>query len=291
MTLNRGRQFAAPTLPGMEGMGPKPAPKKPRQPLAFLPHQDNTQHFNQFAPGFQSAPDSVRSALMGGRGKPVGMRGTIGDRQALTERMGRQRQGEERWNTYRQRMEEDDEDRDNSYDEQPENHPRTGLPSYGPLNTHHDIGFEYNDTPHAVSFHGSAASARTAAGNKRLGWVPTPYLGTAQSSVSSSRVHGLMEDESSGQNPRIPRSVSADAPHVYHDEHDDYTIIDGNHRASADMLQGRLFTQAHVIRPTDIPDVRRRTIAINTAKARAGQSHDADKAMEKLTARVYGEDY
>jgi|SRR5687767_952616 len=283
------RQFKQDTLPGMEHLAPTPPEKGP----------------NRYS-------SSGTTPLPGAR-KPVGMRGSVSDRKRQPEREARQAQGRARWDSMRSRIEDQNHDEyDDEDGDTPPLHPRTGLPSYGEIRTitptHpdprlgpvHSIGMKSGDhVPKGIGFHDSTPSARNAVG--KLEWIPVPGIKTVQSTVSAQRLHETIDNPGTTQNPRIPTSIRPDVPHVFAshgqmdaEEHESYTVIDGNHRMSNHVLSGRLFAQARVLRATDIPAVRERTSKVNQAKARAkfGQQ---DRGVEedvqaRMNNRIYGTD-
>lgn len=272
MTEFADRRSGQMVLPGMEDMprqyGPWPSEAQPRSAHAA----------------------AVLASQKRWPVAPVGMRGSVGERTAMEGRLQRKAQAHDRWDSYRKRMADDDyssnydngeEDEDDEY--LPGPHPRTGLPSWGNLNTHDDIGFGSGNVPSQASFHGSAPSARNAVG--KVKWVPTVGLNTTQAEVSSQRVHQIIEDPNTGQTPRIPASIRPDVPHVYHSLRDDYTLIDGNHRASAEALQGRMFMQARVIESDDVGKVATKSKAVVAHKQAAERNPNIDH--EEVTRRLY----
>lgn len=283
------RQFQD-TLPGMEHLAPPPATPEP----------------NRYS-------RQGRTPLPGGY-KPAGMRGSVPDRAGLEGRVARQAQGHQRWESMRTRMEDERFDPDEDLDEldQPiPAHPRTGLPAYGEIRTitpsHpdpglgdiHSIGMRSGSVPRPLSFHESSPSARNSVG--KLEWIPVPGMQTVQSTVSSQRVHQALESPETTQNPRIPRSIRPDVPHVYASQDHDhmgalkgerFTVIDGNHRMSAHILSGRLFAEARVLRDKDIPGVTMKSKQVREAKSRA-ESGQADRGVTeevegRMNDRVYG---
>lgn len=236
---------------------------------------------------------------MGGHPEPpVGMRGSIPERLATSERFQKKKAGEARWESLRQRMQDEDVGSDYDYmDEEPEPHPTTGLPSYGALPTHKDfegepaIGFGRGSVPPPLSFHQSTAGARRAAG--RAEWIPVPGLQTPQQTVSATRVHQAMENPETTASPRFPPS-HRELPHVYEGMGQKpgertYTMIDGNHRASANILQGRLFMEANVLRDQDIPKVTAHTARISKAKTAASRKTDPDFVEGRMQRNVNGD--
>lgn len=274
------RQFTQDTLPGMEHLAPAP-PQKAQGP-------------NRYSP--QGA-----TPLPGAR-QPVGMRGSISDRKRQPEREARMAQGRARWDSMRARISDDNYDED--YEGPAPLHPRTGLPTHGEIRTitpsHpdprlgpvHSIGMRSGDRmPKGIGFHDSAPSARNAVG--KLEWIPVPGIKTVQSSVSAQRLHQTIEHPETTQNPRIPASIRPDVPHVFAshgqmdaEEHESYTVIDGNHRMSNHVLSGRLFAQARVLRATDIPAVRERTRKVAVARVNANLKADDRGATEDVQARM-----
>lgn len=240
---------------------------------------------------------------------PAGMRGSIPERLALSHRLDRKRQGEARWETLRERMR--DEDIGGDYmDEEPEPHPVTGLPAWGAIRTYKanpnrqtawerenadaepNIGFEYGSVPHEVSFHGSTASARRRAGTAK--WIPVPGIRTGQETVSAGRVHQAMESPETTSNPRVP---FRELPHVYEESHPTnpgeriYTMIDGNHRMSANILQGKLFAEANVLTSRDKYRVQDITRRVSHLKDRAARKTDPDFVESRMNRNVYGDEY
>jgi hypothetical protein len=262
--------------------------------------------FNTFTPEHRALQsETVRAVVASRYGStrplaPAGMRGSIPERVALAGRLAKGRAAEGRWESLRRRHQEEGMDPgDYDYmDEEPETHPVTGLPSWGAVHTFApryggdpeapNIGMEHGAVPGGLSFHGSAPSARRRAGTEK--WIPTVGLRTPQDTVSASRVHEAMEDESTRYNPRVP---FRELPHVYESTGQrpgerTYTLIDGNHRASANILQGKMFMEANVLTDADIPHVQEMTRRISEAKTRAARRTDPDFVESRMNRNIYG---
>ena len=237
---------------------------------------------------------------------PVGRRGSIPERLALSHRLERKAAGKGRWESMRGRM--SDEDQDGYEDDEPiPTHPKTGLPERGNINTYDPmegrrnawaelhaerephIGFKSGDVPWALAFHGSAPSARRAAGHNEE--IPVAGLATVQRTVSLSRVHEALDNPETTASPRFPKGHE-ELPHVYEDA-GQFTMIDGNHRASAHMLSNQMFMHAKVLRDSDIPRVSAHTGRIHRLKSLAEQNPnvDASAVEERLQRNVYGSNY
>lgn len=209
---------------------------------------------------------------------PVGHRGSIQERIAFADRRADQYRGRQRWDSLRARV------GDESFNpaDYPDDddmgglHPRTGLPTMGQLDTHDDIGLgrSQHGVPAELSFHGSAASARVTAAKRD--WVNLPGLNTIQGEVSATRVHELMDDPGTADSQRVKVPGREELPHVYRSRTGEETVIDGNHRVSADVLQGKLFTEAHVLGDHNIPEVEVRSRRIFRARDAAQQRVDAE---------------
>jgi hypothetical protein len=237
---------------------------------------------------------------------PAGLRGSIPERLALSHRLERKAQGKARWGSLQTRSQDEGTEAED-YDEPIPTHPTTGLPSYGSMNTYdpregkrsawHEehgekephIGFKEGTVPQALSFHGSAPSARRAIGKSEE--VPVQGLRTGQHTVSMSRVHEALESPETRTSPRFPKGHE-ELPHVYEDA-GKYTMIDGNHRASAHMIGQQMFMHAKVLRDSDIPKVSAHTGRINRLKSLAAMNPkvDADVVENRLMRNIYGSEY
>lgn len=283
-----GRQFEQ-HLPGME-----PAPKAAMTRRVQLPNSAEHQALQSETVKRVAAVHYQRSTASGGL-LPVGMRGSIPEREALSHRLDRKAQGQARWGSLQARMEDEDGGNDDDYDdyEPPGAHPTTGLPERGTMNTFHQrgdrsphLGFEEGHVPHDLSFHGSAPSARRKHGSVEE--IPMQGLATVQRTVSMGRVHEALDNPTTTASPRFPASHK-ELPHVYEDA-GKYTMIDGNHRASAHMIGNQMFMQANVLRNKDIPAVSASTSRISRAKTNATHNPkvDADEVESRLMRNVYG---
>jgi hypothetical protein len=118
--------------------------------------------------------------------------------------------------------------------------------------------------------------------------IPVSGLQTVQPTVSLARVHEALDSPATQASPRFPASHK-ELPHAYEDA-GKYTMIDGNHRASAHMIGGQMFMQAKVLRDKDIPKVSAHTERISRAKTAATHNPrvDADEVEARLGRNVYG---
>lgn len=294
------RQFQG-QFPGMES---EPRPRMTRQVQNVYSPEHNaleSETVRRVTALHHSRPgDTIR---------PAGMRGSIPERVALSHRLDKQRQGRERWDSFRARLQDEDIGGDyDMMDEPPEPHPATGLPSYGSARTYPDrssrafglpdeqpvVGFHEGQVPHPLSFHGSSASARKQWGSRE--WIPVAGLRTVQPTVSLNRVHQIIEDPKTGVSPRIPMQGYSELPDVFEQQtglksgERVYTGIDGNHRLSGEILQNRMFTEANVVREENIPDIGRTTTKISRAKTRASSKVNADFVEHRVNRLVYGDD-
>jgi len=253
--------------------------------------------------------------------KPVGMRGRAIDRFTLPDRLAKQAQGRDRWESLRARI--DDGDNDEDYDDGDHRplHPRTGLPMYGEIKTHGKKGLgmgsadvarigdssETAAVPRWATYHGSTPSARRMGSevkeiplhqssdpelpgwNNNLG--PRP-IATPQDTVSAQRLHEALDRPETTASPRLPYR---EMPYVYQvgegmSEHN--TVIDGNHRTGAHILQGQMFMQARVVTPASKGVVQAQTSKINNAKKRAlFDQHGNDRSEQveqRMNDRLYG---
>lgn len=191
-------------------------------------------------------------------------------------------------------------------------HPRTGLPAAGEMRsdeaTDGRIGYLWGPNagiPREATFWGSTRSAR----NKGdLVEIPIqsadenfPAVNTVQERVSSQRVHSLLDDRSLGSTPRIPRQLGRDVPVVWQEFPDQAqhgraemhppTIIDGNHRMTADVLNGQLFAQVRQITPQNLDEVAAQTAKVKRAESDATENeHRNPYAKWDGQARAYGTD-
>jgi len=218
---------------------------------------------------------------------PVGMRGSIPERAALGARFEKRDANRKIRDMSRARMQDEDYDPE-AYDDPvgPEPHPKTGLPAWGNLSTHHDIGFGTSTSVDpAATYHGSTMSAWQQHGQRKF--VATPLLNTGQTHVSSQRLHAAIEDPSTRAHGRIPGRD--ELPRVFHDRmHGTESIVDGNHRLSADLLQGKLFSEVLWADNRSLPAMRATNQRIHKAKGNATRKVDADFVYERQMNRYYG---
>jgi hypothetical protein len=258
MTLN-GQQF----LPGFEAMATDPVPVQPQR--------------------------SDRYTILRNDRRPAGMRGSIADRAGLPDRL---RQADViHAQDVSQRMRYADSSHD-EYDEGAEPHPRTGLPDRGDLSTSDDIGLNPHSggIPPWASFHESSRAAWAKHG--KVQEVPIPTLLTGQGEVSSQRVHELIDNPNT-RDARSVRGLAPDLPRVYRNDMGDDLLVDGNHRMTADLLQGRMFGQARVVTSNQRPEMtatnHRMHKAVERAEAKMKYERGNEDFVEKRRwDRIYG---
>ena len=189
-------------------------------------------------------------------------------------------------------------------------HPRTGLPAAGEMRsdeaTDGRIGHiwgPHSGVPAEATYWGSTRSAR----NKGdLVEIPIqssnedyPAINTVQERVSAQRVNSLMGDRSLGSTPRIPRQLGRDVPVVWQEFPDQAqhglaelhppTLIDGNHRMTADVLSGQLFAQVRQITPQNLDKVAAQSAKVKYAEQDAQENeHRNPYAKWDMQARAVG---
>lgn len=204
----------------------------------------------------------------------------------------RQQRRDKVWDTWRSRGERtsihnsSEDDMDSEY-EAPSIHPKTGLPESGQYIRSEDKNTWMNDRipytgwgsespkdpPRPVSYHGSSHTSWRK--HTTAEWVPLNRpIHSTQEDVSLGRVHQLMGDREGTSDSRSARGLRRELPRMFKDHGGDYNIIDGNHRVHADVLAGRLFTEAYVAHPHNVPSFEKTNAVINThrknAEARTG---------------------
>lgn len=225
--------------------------------------------------------------------KPVGMRGSIPERKALRERRARGKVVHDQWDSVRTRVEDSNSSGWDDFADYPrEAHSRTGLPESGEISTHDDIGMQMplGNVPDWATFHGSSMSGWAKHG--QIKEVPLPTLQTRQHEVSATRVHQLIDDPNT-RDSRTARGLAEELPRVYRNAMGDDMLVDGNHRVSADLLQGQMFGRARVLTAMEGPsmDSHNARIARHQESAQRGL---AIRGMEefhegRVNDLVYGE--
>lgn len=284
MSLNP-RQF--PTLPGMEHLAP--APQK----------------------AVSASPGSTEALMVRliNRDAPVGHRGSLSTRRAIGRAKVRKEEARQVLQSTVERhhdhglgrlgdMAPADVEDAIGMPQVPRHH-RTGLPVMGEIREHLDptwddernldpsnspnaIGFaEGDNVPHWAEFHGSTRSAWRKHGT--VEHVPTPLLTTHQDEVTATRLHAAIENPEANAHPRFAGlgHEGRELPRVFHAGGNDYRIVDGNHRLSADLLQGRLFSEARVVRPSQRDAMDRQNTRIRYMRQNAKDNPNAQDPMEQ----------
>jgi len=105
-------------------------------------------------------------------------------------------------------------------------------------------------------------------------YVPlTQPVYSHQEDVSLDRVHQLMNDREGTSDSRSARGLRRELPRMFKDSKSQYHIIDGNHRVTSDVLSGRLFTEAYVAHPHNLPSFQATNSKIHEKKVAAREKH------------------
>lgn len=167
------------------------------------------------------------------------------------------------WNTWasrggRMHVYNEDSPEDDDY-EPPGVHPVSGLPDRGLYERAEDpnqwlnqkmpytglASGRHSPVPDHMTYHGSSKNSWRK--HSATEFVPLNQpIHSVQSEVSVDRVHQLMDDREGTSDSRSARGLQRELPRLYRHRDDSLHIIDGNHRITADMLSGRLFTEARV---------------------------------------------
>lgn len=182
---------------------------------------------------------------------PAGLRGSIQERVGLADRIERRDANRDRWKSYQGRANDGE-----------------GVSSPFPVIR------AATAVPRGISYNGGTEASWYEHG--KVDFVATPNLVTPQETVSASRLHETTtrpETHSSNELRGLPRNL----PRVYRDTNKDReVIVDGNHRLTTDLLQGKLFSEARVLTNTDLPKVRQTNKRIRTAERATGTKHSDD---------------
>lgn len=205
----------------------------------------------------------------------------------VVARIDRQTLNRETWETKRLRIEDDNAQmyRDFEHEEADLGEESASAPLGEPGNiTTEEIGLKRwgvrSPVPDAARFVKTAKKSwRTAQGPGGYREIPVSGLHTLQHDVSSRGVARIM----AGGDVSSPRLPYRERPRVWFDDKSQtHTLIDGNHRASAAVLNNEMFLPAWVASNKDLPKMQKDADQLRRHRRNAAANVDEDFVWERM---------
>lgn len=183
---------------------------------------------------------------------------------------------------------------------------RTGLPIAGNMETEGVTSgrIEYMDTfaynmevPDEAAFWRNSKSSFNQGELRHIpiqsGYADDPQLRSPQPHVSSQRLNQMMTDPETRSSPRIPARFGRDVPVVYDGEDGQPPVVlDGNHRLTSSVLNGKLFEEVRVLNAGTMDRVVDKQLEMKRHKANSLDNWNRNPDAEAIAQRrIYGSDY